>query len=45
VFAHVVLRGRLLYIYRYTEGESFASMVKLTDLLKKSVAAHLSANR
>lgn len=45
VFAHVVIRGRLLYIYRYTEGESFASMVKLTDLLKETVAAHLDANR
>lgn len=45
VFAHVVIRGQLLYIYRYTEGESFASMVKLTDLLKETVAAHLDANR
>lgn len=44
VYAHVVVRGRLLYIYRYTEGESFASMVRLTDLLRKSVQAHLDAN-
>jgi hypothetical protein len=45
VFAHVVVRGRLLYIYRYTEGESFASMVRLTDLLRKAVQAHLDANQ
>jgi hypothetical protein len=45
VFAHVVVRGRLLYIYRYTEGESFASMMRLTDMLRKSVQAHLDANR
>jgi hypothetical protein len=45
VFAHVVVRGRLLYIYRYTQGESFASMMRLTDMLRKSVEAHLDANR
>ncbi len=45
VFAHVVVRGRLLYIYRYTEGESFASMVRLTDMLRKAVQAHLDANQ
>ncbi len=45
VYAHVVVRGRLLYIYRYTEGESFASLVRLTDLVRKTVQAHLDANR
>ena len=45
VYAHVVVRGRLLYMYRYTEGDNYASMVKITDLLRKSVQAHLDANR
>lgn len=45
VYAHVVVRGRLLYLYRYTEGDSFASMVRSTDLLRKSVQAHLDANQ
>lgn len=45
VYAHVVVRGRLLYIYRYTEGESFNSLVRLTDLVRASVQAHLDANR
>jgi len=45
VYAHVVVRGRLLYMYRYTEGDNYASMVKMTDLLRKSVQAHLDANR
>jgi len=45
VYAHVVVRGRLLYIYRYTEGESFNSLVRLTDLMRVSVQAHLDANR
>lgn len=44
VYAHVVLRGRLVYLYRYTEGDSFASMVRSTDMLRKSVQAHLDAN-
>lgn len=45
VYAHVVVRGRLLYMYRYTEGDNYASMVKITDLLRKSVQSHLDANR
>lgn len=45
VFAHVVVRGRLLYIYRFTEGDSFEQLVRVTELLQKSVAAHLDANR
>lgn len=45
VFAHVVLKGRLLYLYRYTEGQKFDDMVRLLELLKVSVAAHLEANR
>ena len=45
VYAHVVVRGRLLYLYRYTEGDNFASMVRMTDLLRKSVQAHLDANQ
>lgn len=45
VFANVVVRGRLIFLYRYTEGESFASVVRLTDLLKVAVAAHLDANK
>jgi hypothetical protein len=45
VYAHVVVRGRLLYMYRYTEGDNYASMVRMTDLLRKSVQAHLDANR
>lgn len=45
VYGHVVVRGRLLYIYRFTEGESFASLLRLTELLRKSVQAHLDANR
>ena len=45
VFAHVVLRGRLLYIYRFTEGDSFERLVHVTEQLQKSVAAHLAANR
>ena len=45
VYAHVVVRGRLLYLYRYTEGDNFASMVRMTDMLRKSVQAHLDANQ
>lgn len=45
VFAHVVVRGRLLYIYRFTEGDSFEQLVRVTELLQKSVDAHLAANR
>ena len=45
VFAHVVLRGRLLYIYRFTEGDIFERLVRVTEQLQKSVAAHLAANR
>lgn len=45
VYAHVVVRGRLLYIYRYTEGDNYASMVRSTDLLRKSVQAQIDANR
>jgi hypothetical protein len=45
VYAHVVVRGRLLYLYRYTEGDNFASMVRITDMLRKSVQAHLDANQ
>jgi hypothetical protein len=45
VYAHVVVRGRLLYMYRYTEGDNFASMVRITDLLRKSVQANLDANQ
>jgi hypothetical protein len=45
VFAHVVVRGRLLYIYRFTEGDSFEQLVRVTELLQKSVDAHLEANR
>jgi hypothetical protein len=45
VYAHVVLRGRLVYLYRYTEGDSFASMVRSTDMLRRSVQAHLDANQ
>jgi hypothetical protein len=45
VFAHVVLRGRLLYIYRFTEGDSFEQLVRVTELLQRSVDAHLAANR
>jgi hypothetical protein len=45
VFAHVVVKGRLLYIYRYTEGQRFDDMVRLLELLRVSVAAHVDANR
>ena len=45
VFAHVVLRGRLLYIYRFTEGDSFERLVHVTEQLQRSVAAHIEANR
>ena len=45
VYAHVVVRGRLLYIYRFTEGDSATSLVRLTDLLRQSVRAHLEANQ
>jgi hypothetical protein len=45
VYAHVVIRGRLLYIYRYTEGESVESMLRLVDLVGESVRAHLEANQ
>ena len=45
VFAHVVVKGRLLYLYRYTEGQRFDDMVKLLELLRVSVAAHVDANR
>ena len=45
VFAHVVVRGRLLYLYRFTEGDSFEQMVRVTELLQRSVDAHLEANR
>jgi hypothetical protein len=45
VFAHVVVRGRLLYIYRFTEGDSFEQLVRVTELLQRSVDAHLDANR
>ena len=45
VYAHVVVRGRLLYIYRYTEGESVESMLRLVDLVGESVRAHLEANQ
>ncbi len=45
VYGHVVVRGRLLYFYRYTEGESFTSLVRLTDLVRKTVKAHLEANK
>jgi len=45
VFAHVVIRGRLLYIYRYTEGESVDSMLRLVEQVGESVRAHLEANR
>jgi hypothetical protein len=45
VFAHVVLRGRLLYIYRFTEGDSFEQLVRVTELLQRSVDAHLAANK
>ena len=45
VFAHVVVKGRLLYIYRYTEGQKFDDMVRLLELLRVSVAAHLDVNR
>lgn len=45
VYAHVVVRGRLLYLYRYTEGDRFEQLEKMTQLLRRSVAAHLAANR
>lgn len=45
VFAHVVVKGRLLYLYRYTEGQKFDDMVRLLELLRVSVAAQLDANR
>jgi hypothetical protein len=45
VYAHVVVRGRLLYIYRYTEGDRFEQLERMTQLLRQSVAAHLAANR
>ena len=45
VFAHVVVRGRLLYIYRFTEGDSFEQLVRVTEMLQRSVDAHLAANR
>ncbi len=45
VFAHVVVRGRLLYIYRFTEGDNFEQLVRVTELLQRSVDAHLAANR
>lgn len=45
VFAHVVIRGRLLYIYRYTEGEAVESLMRLVDMVGDTVRAHLEANR
>lgn len=45
VFAHVVIRGRLLYIYRYTEGEAVESMLRLVEQVGESVRAHLEANQ
>ena len=45
VYGHVVVRGRLLYFYRYTEGESFTSLLRLTELVRKSVQTHLEANK
>jgi hypothetical protein len=45
VFAHVVIRGRLLYIYRFTEGESVDSMLRLVEQVGESVRAHLEANQ
>ncbi len=45
VFAHVVVKGRLLYIYRYTEGQKFDDMVRLLELLRGSVATLVDVNR